>query len=92
MPLPPASSAQNLLGWRDEQLRDGAVLWTSLSGERCDHSRSALLFSSLCRPTGIATVGAPEDVNRCGGRTAMMPRRVRARDRTEPSASRPNVG
>ncbi|MGY4648278.1 HNH endonuclease signature motif containing protein [Mycobacterium sp. URHB0021] len=67
-------------GWRDEQLRDGTVIWTSPSGEKyVTTPGSALLFPSLCQPTGVAPVGTPEYVNRCGDRTAMMPGRARTR-------------
>jgi Domain of unknown function (DUF222) len=66
-------------GWRDRQLRDGTVIWTSPSGETyVTTPGSALLFPSLCAPTGALPVAAgPSEV--CTDRTAMMPRRSRTR-------------
>jgi hypothetical protein len=70
-------------GWRDQQLRDGTVIWTSPSGDTYTTPGSALLFPSLCAPTGELTVPAAVVDERCGERTAMMPtrRRTRAQDR-----------
>ena len=66
-------------GWRDEQLRDGTVIWTSPTAEKCvTHPGSALLFPGLCAPTGpLPTIIRPTD--RRGDKTAMMPRRSRTR-------------
>lgn len=69
--------------WRDEQLRDGTVIWTSPSGERyVTTPGSALLFPSLCRPTGELE-HVPRADDRGGERTAMMPKRrmTRAQNR-----------
>jgi hypothetical protein len=70
-------------GWRDQQLPDGTVILTSPAGHTyVTTPGSALLFPSLCRPTGhIPAPQAPP--NYCGDRTAMMPkrRRTRAQDR-----------
>jgi hypothetical protein len=73
-------------GWRDQQLPDGTIILTSPSGQTyVTTPGSALLFPSLCVPTG--DLRAPEfnrPVDNCGDRTAMMPRRRRTRqqDRT----------
>ncbi|MGA8329836.1 MAG: HNH endonuclease signature motif containing protein [Mycobacterium sp.] len=73
-------------GWRDQQLPDGTVILNSPAGTTyVTTPGSALLFPSLCRPTGA--VQAPQSrptVGSCGDRTAMMPRRRRSRqqDRT----------
>jgi hypothetical protein len=73
-------------GWRDQQLPDGTVILNSPSGQTyVTTPGSALLFPSLCVPTG--DLRAPEfnrPVDHCGDRTAMMPRRRRTRqqDRT----------
>jgi hypothetical protein len=68
-------------GWRDKQLPDGTVIWVLPDGHTCVTTPgSALLFPSLCTPTG--DVRAPEfnrPTDNCGERTAMMPRRSRTR-------------
>jgi len=68
-------------GWRDQQLPDGTMILTSPSGRTyVTTPGSALLFPSLCRPTG--DIPAPHTnpaPNNCGDRTAMMPKRRRTR-------------
>ncbi|WP_084188004.1 HNH endonuclease signature motif containing protein [Mycobacterium paraffinicum] len=65
-------------GWRDEQLPDGTLVWRLPDGHTyVTTPGSALLFPSLCAPTG--DVPAPTPVERCGERTAMMPLRTRTR-------------
>jgi hypothetical protein len=65
-------------GWRDQQLPDATVIWTSPSGQTyVTTPGSALLFPSLCAPTGT-----PEPVParlRCVDRILAMPRRRRTR-------------
>ena len=40
-------------GWHDQQLPDGTLIWTSPSGQTyVTTPGSALLFPSLCVPTG----------------------------------------
>jgi hypothetical protein len=71
-------------GWRDRQLPDGTVIWTLPDGHTyVTTPASALLFPSLCAPTADAPRPASTDTERCGQRTAMMPkrRRTRAQDR-----------
>jgi hypothetical protein len=66
-------------GWRDRQLRDGTVIWTSPSGETyVTTPGSALLFPSLCAPTGALPVPATPS-RECTDRATMMPRRSRTR-------------
>jgi hypothetical protein len=67
-------------GWSDQQLPDGTVILTSPAGKTyVTTPGSAVLFPSLCRPTGdLPPEVAPTD--RCDERTAMMPRRRRTRD------------
>jgi hypothetical protein len=73
-------------GWRDEQLRDGTLIWRSPTGERyVTRPGSALLFPQLCQPTGAIDVVATPD-ERCGDRTAMMPRRRRTREQDRTAA------
>ncbi|OBA63234.1 hypothetical protein A5647_05240 [Mycobacterium sp. 1100029.7] len=65
-------------GWRDRQLPDGTVVWTSPSGRtHVTTPGSALLFPDLCTPTG--TTAPPVQTDHCIDRAAMMPRRRRTR-------------
>ncbi|WP_082946030.1 HNH endonuclease signature motif containing protein, partial [Mycobacterium sp. E1747] len=65
-------------GWRDEQLPDGTLIWRLPDGHTyVTTPGSALLFPSLCAPTG--DIPAPTPIERCGERTAMMPLRTRTR-------------
>jgi hypothetical protein len=66
-------------GWRDQQLPDATLILTSPAGHTyVTTPGSALLFPSLCCATG--GVPAPEaDIDYCGDRTAMMPKRRRTR-------------
>ncbi|HYX99892.1 MAG TPA: HNH endonuclease signature motif containing protein [Mycobacterium sp.] len=69
-------------GWRDQQLPDGTVIWTSPSGQTyVTTPGSALLFPSLCVPTGM--LDAIADRPPCTERAARMPtrRRTRAQNR-----------
>jgi Domain of unknown function (DUF222) len=68
-------------GWRDQQLPDGTLIWTAPS----EHTYvttpgSALLFPSLCAPTGALAPPEPTRADaRCADRAAMMPKRRRTR-------------
>jgi hypothetical protein len=65
-------------GWRDQQLPDGTVIWTSPSGQTYSTTPgSAVLFPTLGVPTGA--LDAMGDLRRSAGRAAMMPRRRRTR-------------
>jgi hypothetical protein len=68
-------------GWKDEQLPDGTIIWTLPGGQRyVTTPGSALLFPSLCAPTGsLPAPQAPHGRRGTGQRTAMMPRRLRTR-------------
>jgi hypothetical protein len=67
-------------GWRDQQLPDGTLIWTSPSGHTyVTTPGSALLFPSLCRPTGDLPAPRPRSDHRRGSRDAMMPKRARTR-------------
>ena len=71
-------------GWRDEQLPDGTVIWRLPDGHTyVTTPGSALLFPSLCVPTGDPPAREMPAAERCGDRTAMMPlrRRTRAQNR-----------
>ena len=73
-------------GWRDQQLPDGTVILDSPAGKTyVTTPGGALLFPSLCTPTGdVPPPEAGTTSDYCGDRTAMMPRRSRTRqqDRT----------
>lgn len=65
-------------GWRDEQLPDGAVIWTAPSGHTYrTQPGSTLLIPTLCTPTG--TLNGVRRQRDSTGRGAMMPRRKRTR-------------
>ncbi len=68
-------------GWRDKQLPDGTVIWTLPDGHTyVSTPGSALLFPSLCAPTGdIPEPPAAPRPEPCGERSAMMPQRHRTR-------------
>jgi Domain of unknown function (DUF222) len=66
-------------GWRDEQLPDGTVIWTSPSGHTYRTAPgSKLLVPQLCVPTGKLKLPTAR-VRECSDRGAMMPRRQRTR-------------
>jgi Domain of unknown function (DUF222) len=67
-------------GWREKQLADGTVIFTLPDGQTyVTTPGSALLFPSLCAPTGVLDIPQPTVDDRCGNRTAMMPKRRRTR-------------
>ena len=67
--------------WRDQQLPDGTLIWTSPSGQTyVTTPGSAVLFPSLCVPTPAP--GPPDSASaraQCADRAAMMPQRRRTR-------------
>ncbi|OBG30371.1 hypothetical protein A5673_04030 [Mycobacterium sp. E3198] len=66
-------------GWQDEQLPDGTVIWRLPDGHTyVTTPGSALLFPSLCAPTGDPPLSDALS-ERCGERTAMMPLRTKTR-------------
>ena len=87
MPVPVSSPFETFWtgehGWRDRQLPNGTVIWTSPTGHTyTTRPRSALLFPSLCEPTAALSLPEPDSVV-SGDRGVMMPkrRRTRAQDR-----------
>ncbi|WP_131805999.1 HNH endonuclease signature motif containing protein, partial [Mycobacterium alsense] len=68
-------------GWRDQQLPDGTLIFTSPSGQTyVTTPASALLFPSLCHAVGgMGCVEADPRPDDSAERTAMMPRRRRTR-------------
>ncbi|KLO26680.1 HNH endonuclease signature motif containing protein [Mycobacterium haemophilum] len=66
--------------WRDIQLPDGTVIWTSPTGHMyITRPGSRLLFPSLCLPTGELPTAATEDRSP-NARGIMMPKRRRTRE------------
>jgi Domain of unknown function (DUF222) len=64
--------------WRDQQLADGTLIWTAPSGQTyITTPGSALLFPSLCAPTGMLDP-IPHRPRRAD-RVATMPKRRRTR-------------
>ena len=67
-------------GWRDIQLPDGTVIWILPDGHiYVTTPGSALLFPSLCAPTGELPQPEPRGADHCGSPDAMMPKRTRTR-------------
>ncbi|KAA0096730.1 DUF222 domain-containing protein [Mycolicibacterium sp. P1-18] len=67
-------------GWRDEQLPDGTVIWTSPAGDRyVTHPGSAIVFPRLRAPTAPMALDARDRAPNGSDRTAKMPRRRRTR-------------
>jgi hypothetical protein len=67
-------------GWHDKQLPDATVIWATPSGQTyVTTPGSAMLFPTLCAPTGDIPTPDLADVDRCGDRTAMMPLRATTR-------------
>jgi hypothetical protein len=67
-------------GWRDRQLPDGTIVWTSPTGHTyTTYPGSLHLFPTLCEPTATLWAGEPPVVEPSGDRGAMMPRRKRTR-------------
>uniref|UniRef100_A0A5Q5CHU4 HNH nuclease domain-containing protein n=1 Tax=Mycobacterium sp. (strain JLS) TaxID=164757 RepID=A0A5Q5CHU4_MYCSJ len=73
-------------GWKDQQLPDGTVIWTSPSGHTyITTPGSALLFPGLCAPTTPAAA-APTTGTVTGDRNAKMPQRRRTRAQNRAAA------
>lgn len=67
-------------GWRDRQLVDGTIIWTSPTGHTyVTYPGSRRHFPKLCEPTATIWTGEPPVVEPTGDRGAMMPRRRRTR-------------
>jgi hypothetical protein len=65
--------------WRDEQHRDGTIVWTSPTGHTyVTHPGSRLLFPALCLPTGELPTASTR-YRPSGDRGVMMPQRRRTR-------------
>ncbi|MEB3050970.1 HNH endonuclease signature motif containing protein [Mycolicibacter sp. MYC123] len=72
--------AKTFWGWQEKQLPDGTLILVSPSGQTyVTTPGSALLFPRLCVPTGDLAPPRRSTGDRCGERTAMMPRRRRTR-------------
>jgi hypothetical protein len=75
-------------GWRDRQLPDGTVIWTTPTGHTyTTRPGSADLFPALCAPTGKLWTGAPPAVETTSDRGAMMPKRRNTRTHNRAKAN-----
>jgi hypothetical protein len=67
-------------GWRDRQLPDGTVIWTSPTGHTyVTYPGSRHLFPQLSEPTATLWSGEPPIVETTDRRGVMMPRRRHTR-------------
>lgn len=67
-------------GWRDRQLPDGTIVWTSPSGHTyTTRPGGAVLFPALRPPTPVLWNGDPPTLTGTDGRGTMMPRRRQTR-------------
>jgi Domain of unknown function (DUF222) len=67
-------------GWRDAQLPDGTVIWQLPDGHTyVTMPGSALLFPSLCVPTGDLPPAQQSESAQCSNRGVTMPTRTRTR-------------
>src|SRR4051812_21811079 len=67
-------------GWRDRQLPDGTVEWTSPTGHPyTTYPGSKHLFPHLCEPTSTLWTGEPPVVELTPDRGVMMPQRRHTR-------------
>ncbi len=67
-------------GWRDRQLPDGTVVWTSPTGHTyTTYPGSLHLFPQLCAPTATLWQCDPPVIEDRGDRGVMMPKRRRTR-------------
>jgi hypothetical protein len=74
-------------GWRDRQLPDGTVIWTTPTGHTyTTRPGSADLFPALCASTGQLWTGQPPAVDTSGDRGVMMPKRRHPRNHNKTRA------
>jgi hypothetical protein len=67
-------------GWRDRQLPDGTIIWTSPTGHTyTTYPGSKHLFPKLCAPTATLWTGEPPVIDSTGDRGVMMPKRRHTR-------------
>ncbi|OBA89558.1 hypothetical protein A5662_23930 [Mycobacteriaceae bacterium 1482268.1] len=77
-------------GWRDRQLPDGTIVWTSPTGHTyTTYPGSSHLFPSLCEPTATLWTGEPPTAHITSDRGVMMPKRrhTRAHNTTRAKAA-----
>ena len=74
-------------GWRDRQLPDGTIIWTSPTGHTyTTYPGSRHLFPTLCEPTATLWTGDPPTVESTAERGVMMPKRRHTRAHTTTTA------
>jgi Domain of unknown function (DUF222) len=73
--------AKTFLGWQEQQLADGTLIFTSPAGQTyVTTPGSALLFPSLCHAVGgMPAPEATPSADYCAERAARMPQRTRTR-------------
>jgi hypothetical protein len=67
------------VGVGDRHILDGTMIWTLPDGQIYVTTGSALLFPTLCAPTGALPTPDPARADRCGDKTATMSLRTRTR-------------
>ena len=76
-------------GWRDRQLPDGTIIWTSPTGHTyATYTGSKLLFPCLSTPTAPLWENDPPTIEQVGERGVMMPTRRHTRPRHRPGHHR----
>jgi hypothetical protein len=84
-PVPPSRETfwNGATGWRDRQLPDGTVVWTSPTGHTyTTYPGSLHLFPTLCAPTATLWTGESPTTETSADRGVMMPKRRYTRART----------
>ncbi len=77
-------------GWRDRQLPDGTIIWTSPTGHTyTTHPGSLQLFPTLCEPTATLWTGEPPTPDTSTDRGVMMPKRRHSRAQDKPPKHEP---
>jgi hypothetical protein len=92
VPLSPSSETfwNGGHGWRDRQLPDGTIVWTSPTGHTyTTYPGSLHLFPTLCAPTATLWTDQPRTLEPSRGRAVMMPtrRHTRAQNTTQAIAA-----
>jgi len=90
VPPPTENVLERVGSWRDRQLPDGTIIWTSPTGHTyTTYPGSLHLFPALCQPTATLWHGEPPTSEPANKRGAMMPKRrhTRAADTAKAKAA-----